>query len=352
MSRLIQQRPPDIPAALPADLQINRLINSQQGASSAGSSPARHSPMPQQQQRLLRDAPDNRTPPPSQISVDLGAFGHGGVIKQARNQLAPSYPTKGPEGPSSLPSVIRPYPTPVAAAASLSPSVPSGNSPGNPLSIQGLLSSSQGPAPPARPYANTSHMIGHGPFLNHPSYSNPYPGMPPSRSGYMGTPVTPTPRPAYPQMYASSHVPPPHGLPPIHSAYSAHHGAPLRPSAGYQHAGFPQAFAAAAAAAANAEEERRIFRYRHSYYSTCLISFCVKNHFITKIKINLHDLLVFFSSRVTQGGPDAFDVQPPGGPLLAKGGAEDMPPAGVPTESEFGGLVSYFSSQHEDFGET
>lgn len=56
---------------------------------------------------------------------------------------------------------------------------------------------------------------------------------------------------------------------------------------------------------------------------------------------------------MTQGGrePDAFDAQPPGGPLLAKGGAEDLPPTGVPAESEFGGLVSYFSSQHEDFGE-
>lgn len=271
VSRLIQQRPPDAPA-LPADLQINRLINSQ-GVSSAGSSPARHSPMPQQ--RLLRDAPDRGTPPPSQIGATVvdpvPAFGHAGVIKQARNPLPtpPPYPAKGPDGPSALPSVIRPYPTPVVApAASLSPSVPSGNSPGNPLSIQGLLSSphsvppsSQGSAPPVRPYANTSHMISHGPFLNHPPYSNPYSGVPPSRSGYMGTPVTPTPRPAYAQMYAASHVPPPHGLPPIHSAYPTHHGAPLRPSAGYQHAGFPQAFAAAAAAAANAEEERRIYRY-------------------------------------------------------------------------------------------
>jgi len=54
----------------------------------------------------------------------------------------------------------------------------------------------------------------------------------------------------------------PHGLPPLHpSPYSSHPGAgPIRPTSSYQHAGFPQAFAAAAAAAANAEEERRIYR--------------------------------------------------------------------------------------------
>lgn len=39
--------------------------------------------------------------------------------------------------------------------------------------------------------------------------------------------------------------------------------------------------------------------------------------------------------------------------LLLKGGVEDLSlPAGVPPDSEFGGLVSYFSSQQEDFEES
>ena len=45
-------------------------------------------------------------------------------------------------------------------------------------------------------------------------------------------------------------------------------GGPLRPTSSYQHAGFPQAFAAAAAAAAaNVEEERRIYRYVFDVFS-------------------------------------------------------------------------------------
>ncbi len=279
VSRLIQRAPEAAPV-LPPDLQINRLI----GPQAESSSPARNSPVAQ---RLLIH--DNPTPPPSTPpllgqrppSADRNPLHSGsGVIKQtnSRHSLPPTPPIySGPLGSSSSssnktaggmdptttagPSVIRPFPT---------TAVPSSMSSSNPLSIQGLLSSPGAGLPQApRPYGNTSHMIGHGPFLNHPSagpYGSPYgAGMPghPSRStgGYMGTPVTPTPRPAYPPMYPS-HIPPPpsHGLQ-LHSPYpQVHHGPPLRPTSSYQHAGFPQAFAAAAAAAANAEEERRIYR--------------------------------------------------------------------------------------------
>lgn len=214
-------------------------------------------------------------------SSDLPLYSHGGVIKQTRHSLPPTPPLySGPHvvkatdlvASATPPSVIRPYPT-TATSSALSTNL-GGSNPANPLSIQGLLGtghSSPGPvssAPPPppppshagshiRPYGNTSHMIGHGPFLNHTPYASPYSAVPPSRTSYMGTPVTPTPRPAYPPIYPSAHIPP-HGLP-LHSPYQ-HHGPPLRPTSSYQHAGFPQAFAAAAAAAANAEEERRIYR--------------------------------------------------------------------------------------------
>lgn len=296
VSRLIQQRPADVPpSGLPPDLQINRLINSQTVSSSSSNSPARQSPGILPQPRLVRDVLDSQTPPPAvqlspavatqpsviASSVDLPLYSHGGVIKQTRHSLPPTPPLySGPHAikatdliPSvTPPSVIRPYPT-TATSSSLSSNIVVTN-PGNPLSIQGLLGTghgSPGPAqavpPPShpashiRPYGNTSHMIGHGPFLNHTPYGNPYSAVPPSRSSqYMGTPVTPTPRPAYSPMYPSAHLPP-HGLP-LHSPYQ-HHGPPLRPTSSYQHAGFPQAFAAAAAAAASAEEERRIYRYVH-----------------------------------------------------------------------------------------
>lgn len=215
-----------------------------------------------QQQRLVLDS---QTPPPAlaghahspaqSVQGPAAELPHyGSVIKQT-NRLPPTPPlysggaTVKPGGELLIgPSVIRSF------VATTSSSMSSASNSGNPLSIQGLLSQ----APPPRPYGNTSHMIGHGPFLNHPPYAGPYgaaAAAPPRSSGsYM-----PTPRPAYPPMYHSaSHGPPPHGL---HSPYPApHHGPPLRPTSSYQHAGFPQAFAAAAAAAANAEEERRIYR--------------------------------------------------------------------------------------------
>ena len=247
------------------------------------------------QQRLVRDVLDSQTPPPAvQLAPTPPAPPVGSaeppplynsVIKQTRHSLPPTPPLySGPLGSgfkvggelatTTSSSVIRPYPTTaVPSSMSSSNTINTQSNPGNPLSIQGLLGSSSGQppsssAPPPhhpgiRPYGNTSHMIGHGPFLNHPPYGSPYGALPSSRppggGGYMGTPVTPTPRQAYPPMYASPHVPP-HGLP-LHSSYPAHHGPPLRPTSSYQHAGFPQAFAAAAAAAANAEEERRIYRY-------------------------------------------------------------------------------------------
>ena len=306
--RLIQHRPPPLvdvstpTPTLPPDLQINRLINHTQSISSNSNSPARQSPGMLPQQRLVRDVSDSQTPPPSSVQLSPAAlatlpavslegpplYSHSGVIKPTRHSLPPTPPlysgppmVKGPPElmaaappPSAPPSVIRPYPT--TAPSSALTSTLSGNSPGNPLSIQGLLGTghpgSAGPAPPSaappshpgshiRPYGNTSHMIGHGPFLNHTPYGSPYgsavPPPPAGRTSYMGTPVTPTPRPAYSPMYPSSHMPP-HGLP-LHSPYQ-HHGPPLRPTSSYQHAGFPQAFAAAAAAAASAEEERRIYR--------------------------------------------------------------------------------------------
>jgi len=291
VSRLIQQMPADVPPpTLPPDLQINRLINSQ-SISSSSNSPARQSPGILPQPRLVRDVLDSQTPPPAvQLppivvpptqppiiapSVELPLYSHGGVIKQTRHSLPPTPPmyssphvvkTSDLIASSTPPSVIRPYPT-TATSSSLSPSISGSSTPGNPLSIQGLLGTGHGSpgsipsvppsSHPIRPYGNTPHMIGHGPFLNHTPYANPYSAAPPSRTSYMGTPVTPTPRQAYPPMYSSSHLPP-HSLP-LHSPYQ-HHGPPLRPTSSYQHAGFPQAFAAAAAAAASAEEERRIYR--------------------------------------------------------------------------------------------
>ncbi|XP_059351404.1 uncharacterized protein LOC130695810 [Daphnia carinata] len=351
ISRLIQQRPVDVPPTLPPDLQINRLINSHT-ISSSNSSPARQSPGILPQQRLLRDVLDSQTPPPAvQLSpilptqppiiapsVEPPLYSHGGVIKQTRHSLPPTPPlyssphvvkTSDLIASSTPPSVIRPYPT-TATASPLSPSISGSSTPGNPLSIQGLLGTGHGSpgsnpsAPPSshpsghlRPYGNTSHMIGHGPFLNHTPYGSPYSAVPPSRTSYMGTPVTPTPRPAYSPMYPTSHMPP-HGLP-LHSPYQ-HHGPPLRPTSSYQHAGFPQAFAAAAAAAASAEEERRIYRVAAQ------------------------------TSR--ESGADNYEPAASAG-LLLKGGAEDPAPAtAVPPESEFGGLVSYFSSQQEDFEES
>ncbi|KAI9554559.1 hypothetical protein GHT06_019832 [Daphnia sinensis] len=351
VSRLIQQRPVDVPPTLPPDLQINRLINSHT-ISSSSNSPARQSPGILPQQRLLRDVLDSQTPPPAvQLSpilptqppiiapsVEPPLYSHSGVIKQTRHSLPPTPPlyssphvvkTSDLIASSTPPSVIRPYPT-TATASPLSPSISGSSTPGNPLSIQGLLGTGHGSpgsnpsAPPSshpsghlRPYGNTPHMIGHGPFLNHTPYANPYSTAPPSRTSYMGTPVTPTPRQAYPPMYSSPHLPP-HGLP-LHSPYQ-HHGPPLRPTSSYQHAGFPQAFAAAAAAAASAEEERRIYRVAAQ------------------------------ASR--EAGADNYEPAASTG-LLLKGGAEDPAPAtAVPPESEFGGLVSYFSSQQEDFEES
>jgi hypothetical protein len=54
-----------------------------------------------------------------------------------------------------------------------------------------------------------------------------------------------------------------------------------------------------------------------------------------------------------ESGADNFDPAPSVG-LLTKSGADDPTPAAtaVPPESEFGGLVSYFSSQQEDFEES
>ena len=291
---MIQQHTPS--SMLPADLQINRLISTQPagGLVQHSASPARNSPGMTLTPPPMGPAPSTPELPPA----------YGGVIKQTRHSLPPtpplySGPLSGSVGKgasdSAATTVIRPFPT---SAASVSSS--------NPLSIQGLLSSSTPPhgpnphappthGPPSRPYAPSSHLIGHGPFLNHPSVP-PYSSYDPTvvssaRCGfdsfyhpffnplteffcfsvqstrpppYMGTPVTPTPRAAYPPMYSSPHVPHmvPHGLPPLHpSPYSSHPGAgPIRPASSYQHAGFPQAFAAAAAAAANAEEERRIYR--------------------------------------------------------------------------------------------
>ena len=58
--------------------------------------------------------------------------------------------------------------------------------------------------------------------------------------------------------------------------------------------------------------------------------------------------------RVTQANREATEasyegVAPAG--LVSKG-VDELPPTGLPAESEFGGLVSYFSSQQEDFGDT
>jgi hypothetical protein len=52
-----------------------------------------------------------------------------------------------------------------------------------------------------------------------------------------------------------------------------------------------------------------------------------------------------------ESGADNFD---PAANVLTKSGADDptTPATAVPPESEFGGLVSYFSSQQEDFEES
>ena len=53
-----------------------------------------------------------------------------------------------------------------------------------------------------------------------------------------------------------------------------------------------------------------------------------------------------------QASAEGFDPTSGAG-LLLKGGLEDpLPGTAVPPESEFGGLVSYFSSQQEDFEES
>ena len=288
MARLIQQRASDsVASPLAAELQVTRLINPELPSSPIHVQ-ARSSPISvSHHARLGREM----LPIESQIPSPVAHLGptvpvcspmelppYGGVIKQTGmySSLSPTprY-TKASDmaattavtaavavaTTSSSSSVIRPFPT--SASASL------GANPGNLLSIHGLLSgsgvsSSSGvplPSSHIRPYSNTSHLIGHGPFLNHPPYSSSPYSVVSSRTSYMGAPVTPTPRPTYPPIYSSPHVPVPHGLP-LHSAYPPH-GSPLRPTSSYQHAGFPQAFAAAAAAAAaavNAEEERRIYR--------------------------------------------------------------------------------------------
>lgn len=298
-------------------MQVNRLINSSQSLANNAGSPVRRldSPGVMPQQRLLRDALDSQTPSPgAQLILPTQASGspaapspapelptYSSVIKQTRHSMPPIpplYPTppsvSTKPGDLSMPpitssSVIRPYPT--TATAAPPPPSSSMNSVNNPLSIQGLLAGQPSHPPPpmppshVRPFGNTSHMIGHGPFLNHPPYQSPY-GVPvshgsssgtPNAGGYMGTPVTPTPRPAYPSIYPPPPHVPPHGIP-LHSPYpppQQHHGPPLRPTSSYQHAGFPQAFAAAAAAAAAAnavEEERRIFRYLQN-------NFCVFFHY-------------------------------------------------------------------------
>ncbi|KZR99053.1 Uncharacterized protein APZ42_005245, partial [Daphnia magna] len=106
VSRLIQQRPVDVPPTLPPDLQINRLINSHT-ISSSSNSPARQSPGIPPQQRLLRDVLDSQTPPPAvQLSpilptppppiiapsVESPLYSHSGVIKQTRHSLPPTPP--------------------------------------------------------------------------------------------------------------------------------------------------------------------------------------------------------------------------------------------------------------------
>ena len=65
-------------------------------------------------------------------------------------------------------------------------------------------------------------------------------------------------------------------------------------------------------------------------------------------------LVSFDFCRVAQVGRDPSE-NPEGASagLLLKGGIEDLSaPSGGPPDSEFGGLVSYFSSQQEDFEES
>ena len=378
VARLIQQsQRSHMPATpqLPVDLQVTRLIGNPQQQPVA-SPPARNSPILNTAAATRRDLretvresaldPDTLTPPPAlhvqQPSLPLSSTAippdypmyPGGVIKQARHSLPLTPPLYSTPVPSKVTeardlmmasSVIRPFPT-TATPSALS----SVNSSSNPLSIQGLLSTSAPAHPPAiRPYSTTSHMIGHGPFLNHPYNSNPYSVAPP-RGGYIGTPVTiGTPRPAYPPMYSPAHVPPPpHGLQ-LHSPYPPH-GAPLRPNSSYQHAGYPQAFAAAAAAAASAEEERRIYRYAR---------FAKHNSFSYPFSSLTYCSFVYF--RVAQANrqtADSYDTAAAAaaaasGLSLKTGSVGDNEGSQVVgSESEFGGLVSYFSSQQEDFGES
>jgi hypothetical protein len=58
--------------------------------------------------------------------------------------------------------------------------------------------------------------------------------------------------------------------------------------------------------------------------------------------------------RVTQANRESteagFEGVAPAGLVLK--GVDELPSTGLPAESEFGGLVSYFSSQQEDFGDT
>ena len=59
--------------------------------------------------------------------------------------------------------------------------------------------------------------------------------------------------------------------------------------------------------------------------------------------------------RVTQANRESAEASYEGVapvPLALKGGIDELPPTGLPVDSEFGGLVSYFSSQQEDFGDT
>ena len=56
-----------------------------------------------------------------------------------------------------------------------------------------------------------------------------------------------------------------------------------------------------------------------------------------------------------ESGADTFDPSIAGAGMLLKSSVEDpsLPATtAVPPESEFGGLVSYFSSQQEDFEES
>lgn len=53
-----------------------------------------------------------------------------------------------------------------------------------------------------------------------------------------------------------------------------------------------------------------------------------------------------------EAGADNFDPATAPGILMKSGVDDPLPASAVPPESEFGGLVSYFSSQQEDFEES